>query len=172
MGRNIYYRRGFKAQVAVEFRIYTSICPLTDIVTDFYEIHTDGLIIIKVGYCWDFATGGFDTRTIIRGSVVHDVICQAIIDGLLDRKWKKEGDRLFRKLCREDGMHPIRVWYTYIAVDIGSCSGKPKRLMHFFDDRNRQACSSGVLEGEMFTAKSEVFLEATRYSMLYNSLLI
>jgi len=129
MSDNIFYKSGYKAQLAVRASIQTDIYPEKDIVTRFYTIRTDGMMIANVGYAWDFASGAFDTRTIIRPSLWHDIGCQAIVDRLLDDKWKPEVDLLFRRLCVEDGMCNIRIAYTYKAVKYGSCAGTPKLIL-------------------------------------------
>ena len=126
--KNIFYREGYKATLAVEYRRLTSVRPKKDIITPFYEIYTNGLVVSKIGYAFDFATGAFDTDTIKKAALVHDIICQAIIDGLLDPDQKRACDNEFKIICKESGMCRFRVWYTYRAVDLGSCRGKPKPI--------------------------------------------
>ena len=139
MSENLFYKDGYKAQVVEEFTTMTCIKPEWDIVTQFYSIETTGLMTIRAGYAFDFATGAFDTKTIIKASAIHDVGCQAIVDGLLDRKHKKQVDLQFKIECQKDGMHPFRVWYTFKAVDKYSCRGR-KKLVKSAPDPTASAC--------------------------------
>ena len=124
----IFYRDGYKAQLYRTYVIQTCIAPEEPIVTDFYAIEPCGLMTIHKGYCWDFATGALDTQTIIRASLIHDVGCQAIVDGLLDIKHKPQVDNEFNRICAKDGMGWFRRWYTFMAVSRFSCKGKPKKV--------------------------------------------
>ena len=74
-------------------------------------------LVIKRGYKWDGASGPtIDTDSFMRGSLVHDVLYQAIREGHLTLKDRKVADKILYRLCREDGMNRIRAWYTYRAV--------------------------------------------------------
>ena len=52
----------------------------------------------------------------MRGSLVHDVLYQAIREGHLTLKDRKAADKILYRLCREDGMNRVRAWYTYRTV--------------------------------------------------------
>lgn len=54
-------------------------------------------------YAWDGPSGPtFDTKTNMRGSLFHDIQCQAISEGLLDKKYRKYADGLLRTHMLED----------------------------------------------------------------------
>jgi hypothetical protein len=90
----------------------------------------DKYLIIKKGYAWDGASGGcIDTKTVMRGSLVHDALYQCIRLGLLERKkYKPIADNVFYNICLEDGMNKFRAGYVYQAVRIfGYFSTLPKK---------------------------------------------
>ena len=73
-------------------------------------------LLLKKGYAWDGATGGFDTRDIMRASLVHDALCQLIWMGVLPTSRQKDADKELRRICAEDGMAGWRSAYVYHAV--------------------------------------------------------
>ena len=76
-------------------------------------------LVIRRGYKWDGPSGPtIDTDSFMRGSLVHDVLYQAIRDGWGDSRLehRKLADQILYKICREDGMNRIRAWYTYRCV--------------------------------------------------------
>lgn len=98
-----------------------TIYPLTRIETDYIIVHEIGVITMKKGYAWDGATWGLDKYekfrpTIIRASLVHDAYCQLIAEGYLPIQFRLEADRIFKEICRADGMSKFRNWYTYLAI--------------------------------------------------------
>lgn len=76
-----------------------------------------GRLEIFEHYIWDGPSGpAIDTKTFMRGSLVHDALYQLMREGRLDRKHRKYADQLLRKICIEDGMAKWRAWYVYHAV--------------------------------------------------------
>lgn len=68
-------------------------------------------------YAWDGPSGPtFDTKHNMRASLFHDALCQLIGEGLLDKKYRKYADELFRKHLLEDGMSGWKAWCYYKAV--------------------------------------------------------
>lgn len=107
----------YKYQLNSEYRYQTVIMPANDLVSDFVDLNASGLLIIKKYYAWDGASGpAIDTKTILRGSLVHDALYQLLSLELLDRKFKDDIDLLFQKICLDDGMSRFRAWYVYKAV--------------------------------------------------------
>jgi hypothetical protein len=87
------------------------------IVTSRYFTLSNGVLFIYPHYAWDGPSGPtFDTKTFMRGSLVHDAICQMCEEGHLPKSARKLGDELLRKICIEDGMNKFRAWYVYNAV--------------------------------------------------------
>ena len=62
-----------------------------------------GELIAHPHYAWDGPSGPtFDTPTNMRASLFHDINCQAISEGLLDKKYRKYADELLRTHMLED----------------------------------------------------------------------
>lgn len=104
----IRYKRGYDYHLLADAVFYTGIRPDHDIVADFYEIRTTGVIIAKKGYAWDGSTGVPDTRYCMAASLLHDIICQAVQEGRLHKRWKLTGDFEYYALSRRNGMWPPR----------------------------------------------------------------
>jgi hypothetical protein len=75
------------------------------------------ILTILEGYCWDGASGPtIDTESTMRASLVHDVLYQMILNDQLSKKYRKKVDKIFYKICVEDGMNKIRAIYYYWAL--------------------------------------------------------
>ena len=83
----------------------------------YVEVHGSVLTIAK-GYRWDGATGALDTPRFMRPSCLHDIWCQMMETGVIEKSFRmwKLGAKELRELCREEGMHPIRRTWVYAAV--------------------------------------------------------
>ncbi len=63
------------------------------------------LLSVKDGYMWDGPSGPtIDDRTNMRASLVHDVLYQAMREGLFDRSYRKAADQELRRLMIKDGL--------------------------------------------------------------------
>jgi len=114
----IQYRDGYKYQLAKEYQHVTDIFGF-EIDTEFIALNKTGLLTIKRGYAWNGASGPtVDTKSSIRGSLVHDALYQLMgIDHRL-YPFRLYADELFHLICREDGMGAIRSWLWKKAVNI------------------------------------------------------
>lgn len=113
----ICYRSGYKYQLAEAYSEQTEIYPPMDIHMRFYSIHSSGVITAKAGYAWDGPSGpAIDTKNFMRGSLVHDVVCQAIAENALPHLFREQGDKELRRICLEDGMSRLRAWWVFRAV--------------------------------------------------------
>lgn len=113
----IFYKSGYKYQLAKDYHIWTAIFPKTDILTTYLAMDTKGNLTISVGYAWDGPSGPtFDTPSFMRASLVHDALFQLMRLGFLDRKWREKSDDLLRAICLEDGMNHLRAWWVWRAV--------------------------------------------------------
>ena len=85
-------------------------------------------LCIKACYAWDGASGPtVDTKATMYAGLVHDALYQLIRLGILPPGARKEADKLFRRLLKEDGMPFIRRWYFYRAVRwFGAASARPE----------------------------------------------
>lgn len=98
------YKKGYK-YILIDVEIFrTAILPEVEIKTPWIHLGTTGKCTLSPGYAWDGSTWAADTRWCMRASALHDAICQLVQDGLLDRKWKRQGDLEYYNLCRVDGM--------------------------------------------------------------------
>ena len=80
-----------------------------------------GRIFVFEHYAWDGPSGPtFDTKTFMRGSLIHDALYQLMREGSLDRKHRKQADEILREICLADGMNRFRAWYVYQCVRIFS----------------------------------------------------
>lgn len=112
----ISYIAGYKYQLAEHYIIKI---PITgyEFNHDFCRLSLNGVLAIGAGYAWDGPSGPtFDTKNFMRGSLVHDVLYQAMGLELLPISCKQEADKILRRICREDGMSKIRAWWVYRAV--------------------------------------------------------
>ena len=97
----------------------TNVGIIEDVTSMYFLLGNDGTLYIYHGYAWDGASGpAIDTENFMRGSLVHDCLCQMISEGYLDRKYRKRADEILREICLEDGMSKFRAWYYYNAVRI------------------------------------------------------
>jgi hypothetical protein len=112
----IKYRKGYKYQLANTYSIWTAITGY-DIKTKFIDLDFFGILTIRAGYAWDGPSGlTFDTKSSIRGSLVHDTLYQLMRQELLLQKYRINADILLRQICIEDHMVKIRAWIWFISV--------------------------------------------------------
>ena len=68
-----------------------------------------GTLVVYSGYAWDGASGPtIDTPSTMRGSLVHDVLYQAMRLGQLPQECRPVADRILHDLCEQDGMTWVR----------------------------------------------------------------
>jgi hypothetical protein len=127
--RHIHYRSGYKYQLAEDFSIVTGIRPQADIDIRFIALDRQGRLLVRSGYAWDGTSGPvFDTPQNLRASLVHDALYQLLrLRKLAVNKHKDQADRLFRAMCREDGV-PAGVAQVYYAAlkRLGKPSTEPR----------------------------------------------
>jgi len=122
--KKIHYRSGYKYQLAQEYVFETGIKPREDIDIAFVKLNKEGTITIVAGYAWDGPSGPvIDTPRNMRASLVHDAFYQLMRERKLTQKeYRDKADRLFQKMCREDGVpSPVAQSY-YLALKL---CGKP-----------------------------------------------
>ena len=80
------------------------------------------VLSLTAGYAWDGPSGlTIDTKTFMRGSLVHDALYQLLRADQFTRHehWREIADDILRRICREDGMNSARVWWVHRAVRLG-----------------------------------------------------
>ena len=113
----IRYKSGYKYQLISDYCIQIGIYPDKFLETEYLSLDTTGKLIIKRGYCWDGPSGPtIDTKTFMRGSLVHDALYQMIRQGYLTESYQFLADRLLYRMCRADGMSRLRAWWVYTAL--------------------------------------------------------
>ena len=117
----IFYKEGYKYQLVEEYEVKTTIIrepsDKSVIMSDYITLWASGLLLVERGYAWDGPSGPtVDTKTFMRGSLVHDALYQLMQLKLLDLRWRPFVDQELFRLCIEDGMTLIRAWYVWNAV--------------------------------------------------------
>jgi hypothetical protein len=111
------YTAGYKYQLHDDYECQTCIKPPDDIGTQFINLKKDGTLRVLRGYAWDGPSGPtIDTKSFMRGSLIHDVLYQLMRIGLLPHKKRIHADDELKKACLEDGMNRIRAWLVYRGV--------------------------------------------------------
>ncbi len=128
------YKGGYKYQLFKDYELDIRIRPGTDIETDFIELDRNGRLKLNKGYAWDGPSGPtLDTRNFMRGSLVHDALYQLMrMEKLSHERHREAADDELRRICREDGMSPIRAWWVYQGVrqfGEGSASQEQKKTV-------------------------------------------
>lgn len=123
-------RRRYKYTLFEDYPFQTDLRPSYAISTKFIDLNSSGLLTIKRNYAWDGASGpAFDTKNIMRGSLVHDALYQLMREKLIPLEKREYADWLLREICIEDGMSKIRADWVYLGVDIfGASSTRPDLL--------------------------------------------
>lgn len=113
----ISYRAGYNYQLARPYSIAVEIKPAENIWTDYIRLDTSGLLAIERGYAWDGPSGpAMDTKSAMRGSLVHDALFQLIRQGYLSQADREIADREYRRICKEDGMSNLRAQFHFLAL--------------------------------------------------------
>jgi len=105
----IKYKSGYKYQLVENFRFDVSIRIKEDIHTDYISLLKDGSLYIRKGYAWDGPSGPtIDTKSSLRGSLVHDALYQLMRMGLLEQEVRLIADKIAYEIWITDGMLEIR----------------------------------------------------------------
>lgn len=113
----IRYRGGYKYQLVEAHKLTVDVSPDSDVVSDYIDLATSGLLVIKKGYAWDGPSGPtIDSANFMRGSLVHDALYQLIRHEYIKPHWREQADRELQRICREDGMNRLRAWWIYKGV--------------------------------------------------------
>ena len=126
MDKKLYYKKGsYKYQLHSAYKRQTKIRPEKNAYSDFTNLTTEGVLLIKPAYAWNGANYFPDKNWIMRGSCVHDALLQLIGLGKLDESWKDQVDRELQECCVEDGAWRWVSWCVYKAV---SKFGSPRGM--------------------------------------------
>jgi len=132
----IYYRKGYKYQLAEDYKIKTDIKPPSEINTQFVSLDISGLLIVKSGYAWDGTSGPvIDNNENQRASLVHDALYQLMRQKHLKprKNYKDKADKLFREVCKKDGVpSPVAQLYYEALKKFGKPATDPKNAKKFY----------------------------------------
>lgn len=129
MDETISYTLAGKYRLHQEYVTILDFAPSKDIVTEFITFKTTGELRIAAGYCWDGASGGFQTKSTMRGSLIHDALYELIALGYLHVSFRDDADAEYKKALQEDGAFKIRAGWQWLAVRVfgGAYTNKPVR---------------------------------------------
>ncbi len=121
-----------KYQLASDYSIKTSIRPKKPVDGKFIKLDKTGHLTVVEGYAWDGPSGPvIDTKENLRASLVHDALYQLMRNRHLTAKAHKDkADKLFKKICIEDGVRRATAHIYYLGLKLG---GKPHT-----DPKNRK----------------------------------
>ena len=93
------------------------LAPEREIVTEWIRFLPSGHMVISAGYAWNGPSGPtIDTKSAMRGSLVHDVLFQLLRLRKLAPETRETADRIYKQLCLEDGMWRLRAWAHFKAL--------------------------------------------------------
>jgi len=120
----IRFRSGYKYQLASDYSIKITIKPKKDVNGRFIKLDTKGNLTVVYGYAWDGPSGPVeDTPENMRASLVHDALYQLMRNRHLTAKQHKDkADKLFKKICIQDGVPRVTAQIYYLGLKLG---GKP-----------------------------------------------
>jgi hypothetical protein len=117
MNSHIKYKAGYKYQLVESYYCRVGIFPVRSIRTEYIELTMDGRLTVRNGYAWDGPSGiTIDTKTFMRGSLVHDALYGLMRLKHLPFQCRKKADLELYKICREDGMNWFRAKYVLWAM--------------------------------------------------------
>ncbi len=120
----------YKYQLLEDYQVQIDLKPDHDIDTPYISLSTSGLLTVHERYAWDGPSGPtFDTKSFMRGSLVHDALYQLMrlreLDYQADRK---RADQILRDMCKADGMFALRALWVYYGVHwFGKSSAAPEK---------------------------------------------
>jgi hypothetical protein len=127
----VFYRKGYKYQLAKSYSTYLPFAPEVTIETEFISFTSrTGLLQIKAGYAWDGASGPtIDTESAIEGSLAHDALYQLIRQKYLGKEFRPLADEALRDICITNGMYKWRASLWYRAVrKAAACAASPDNV--------------------------------------------
>ena len=82
-----------------------------------YMITPEGIACLT-GFGWDGPTGAPDYEGTMHAALVHDVLCRAIAEGRLSRRYRKRADLEFRRVLKRDGVPWLRrcAWWWAVRL--------------------------------------------------------
>ena len=105
MTNTIHYRDGYKYQLANPYSCMIPLRPPATIMVPFITFYMTGNLQIASGYAWDGPSGPtVDTRSAMRGSLIHDALYQLMRMRQLAGFWRDMADQIYRDTAIYDGV--------------------------------------------------------------------
>jgi len=117
-GDIIAYRGGYKYSLWETYRVQLGFIRGRVVNHRLFTLDADGWLTIFDDYPWDGASDAFDTKTFMRGSLVHDALYEMLRLGLLphDPCFHQANLELLA-IILQDGMWHWRAQIVYAAVE-------------------------------------------------------
>ena len=123
----IRYLSGYKYQLLDTYKIYLIELLGQEASSAYLTLDAKGYLHIRAGYAWDGPSGPtYDTKTFMRGSLIHDALYQLIREKLLPLTFREEVDQILFRICRDDGMWGLRARSVLRGVRIGGHAAPTK----------------------------------------------
>ena len=122
----------YKYELAETDSVLSGIPFPDNIDNDEFSIFKDGTIVAKKGYLWDGPSGPtWDRKENMRASLFHDVLAEAMRQGLISQAYWIPANDLLGRICVEDGMWPwwaINVYVRGVSLTNNWCrvTGEPE----------------------------------------------
>jgi hypothetical protein len=126
-------RRKYKYTLSNDYSYQTDIKVPEDIDLGLLRLKASGLLHFnfKKGYAWDGASGpAFDTKNIMRGSLVHDALYQLMREEKIGQDQRLKADKILKEICLEAGMSKLRAWWVFQGVRIFGVNGAKPDTLH------------------------------------------
>ncbi len=121
----------FAYQLMEDVSVKTPICGY-NIDTNLYSLDPDGTLTGKKYYAWDGPSGAINTKDFIVGSLFHDILCDAVNEGLVSMSHQCLADDLMLNINRDQKMHWFRRAYTYLVVRGFQVSKKKRTIRKYY----------------------------------------
>ena len=114
--------RGYKYTVAETTSVDVPLFRTASLANSHFSLR-GGRLMVRAGYAWDGASGPtWDTEETMTPSLVHDVLYQAIREGLIPASRRFDADLTFYRLMRERTAGfwgHLRAFYFFAGVRLG-----------------------------------------------------
>ncbi len=133
----IYYKeRLVKFEVTQPFTVDTGIKrpKIGSIASPYIKLEENGMMTVHKGYAWDGPSGPtIDTKSFMRGSLVHDAFYQLMRMGELPHLHWRDADKEFAKALREDGAWPLTIKIDLMGLSLaGGSAAHPNKLKRIY----------------------------------------
>ena len=96
----ITYSQGYKYQLEKDFITEVDLFG-ESITSPFLELRPDGYLLIRKGYAWDGPSGpAIDTKSFMRGALVHDALYQMMREYGLNRDYRPTADKIMKQFFK------------------------------------------------------------------------